>query len=58
LDHSIATGQINAVEVPYCIVIQNYSLVGEEARQMAGNFVDLIRDLAAEGCPVEIKIEN
>ena len=58
LNDSIGTGQINAVEVPYCIVIQNYSLVGVEARQMASNFVDLIHEIAAGGCPVEIRIEG
>ena len=55
---SIKHGQINAVEVPYCIVIQNYSLVGPDARQMTSDFVDLVHEMASRGCPVEIRIEN
>lgn len=54
LRDSIATGSINEVEVPYRIVIKNYDKVDVSARPMADDFVDLIRELAAEGCPVEI----
>jgi len=58
LSDSIATGSINAVEVPYRVVIQNYDKIAPSARQMADDFVDLIRELAAEGCPVEIRAEG
>jgi len=46
------------VEVPYRIVIKNYDKIGPSAKQMADGFVDLIRELASEGCPVEVRIEN
>jgi RNAse (barnase) inhibitor barstar len=55
---SIETGEINAIEVPYRLVIQNYSLIGSEALQMAKDFVDLLHKLAARGCPVEVRVEN
>jgi RNAse (barnase) inhibitor barstar len=58
LRDSIATGSINTVEVPYRLVIQNYDKIAPSARQMADDFVDLIRELAAEGCPVEIRPEG
>ena len=58
LRHSIATGSINAVEMPYRLVIQNYDKIGPSAKQMADDFVDLIRELATEGCPVEIRAEG
>jgi hypothetical protein len=58
LRDSIATGSINAVEVPYRLVIQNYDKIALSARQMADGFVDLIRELAAEGCPIEIRAEG
>jgi len=58
LRDSIATGSINSVEVPYRLVIQNYDKIAPPARQMADDFVDLIRELAAEGCPVEIRSEG
>jgi RNAse (barnase) inhibitor barstar len=58
LRDSIETGQINAIEVPYRVVIQNYSKVGPDARKMASDFVDLLRELAARGCSVEIRIEH
>jgi RNAse (barnase) inhibitor barstar len=55
---SIATGSINEVEVPYRLVIRNYGAIGAGARKMAGDFVDLMQHLAAEGCPVEIQVET
>jgi len=58
LRDSIAAGSINAVEVPYRLVIQNYDKAAPLARQMADDFMDLIRELATEGCPVEIRVER
>jgi RNAse (barnase) inhibitor barstar len=48
LRDSIAVGSINAVEVPYRLVIKNYNKIAP----------DLIRELATEGCPVEIHTEG
>ena len=56
LRDSIATGSINAMEVPYRLVIKNYDEIAPSARQMADDFIQLIRDLASEGCPVEARV--
>ena len=58
LRDSIANGSINAVEVPYRLVIKNYDKIALSARPMADDFVDLIRELATEGCPVEVRVEG
>ncbi len=58
VNDSIAGGQINAVEVPYRIVIRNFDLIGAGAKQMAVDFVELIRDIAARGTPIEIEVQN
>jgi RNAse (barnase) inhibitor barstar len=58
LNDSIAGGEINAVEVPYRLVIQHHSRVGDGATKMADDFVALIREIAGRGCPVEIVVEE
>jgi ribonuclease inhibitor len=58
LNDSIATGDINRIEVPYRLVIQNYDRVGEGAKKMTDDFIDLIRELAAEGTPIAITVED
>jgi RNAse (barnase) inhibitor barstar len=57
LNDSIGTGQINALEVPYRIVIINEPAF-EEARKMIRDFADLIHELASRGCPVEIMVDG
>ena len=58
LNDSIANGQINEVEVPYRLVIVNFDLIGASAKKVASDFVDLIREIAACGVPVEIVVHN
>jgi RNAse (barnase) inhibitor barstar len=58
LNDSIATGSINQLEVPYRLVIKHYDQIGGEAKKMTDDFVELIREMAARGCLVEIRIEN
>ena len=58
LRDSIAAGRINRIELPYCVVIQNYDLIGQGARGMATDFVELIRELKGSGCGVEVRTEN
>lgn len=58
LNDSIANGSINQLEVPYRLVITRYDKIGAGAKQMADDFIDLIREIAARGYPVEIRIEN
>lgn len=57
LRDSIAGASINQVEVPYRLVIKNYDKISGEAKGMADEFVDLIHELAAEECPVEVLAE-
>lgn len=57
LNDSIAGGQINEVEVPYRLVIQNYDSIDAEALKMANDFIGLIREIGARGCPVGIRID-
>jgi RNAse (barnase) inhibitor barstar len=58
LRDSIATGQINEIEVPYRLLVRNSQSIGVPAKAMLKDFVKLIRELATEGCPVEIRFEN
>jgi len=58
LNDSIAGGNINEVEVPYCVVIQNYGLIGTEARKMADDFIDLIHEIGERGWPIEIRTDK
>ena len=51
LADSIVTGQINAVEVPYRIVICNYDRIGSGAAKITSDFVDFIKEIATRGCP-------
>ena len=58
LNDSIASGSINEVEVPYRLVLKNYDLISGEAKKMTDDFVDLIHEIAARGCPVEVRLDN
>jgi hypothetical protein len=55
---SIATGSINAIEVPYRIVIRNFDLIPDQATQMVRDFVDLILEISERGCPVEVELRD
>lgn len=57
LRDSIAAGSINQIEVPYQLVIKNYDKINGEAKRMTDDFIDLLHELAAEGCPVEVRAE-
>jgi hypothetical protein len=46
------------MEVPYRLVIKSYERVGPNAKPMADRFINLVHELAAEGCPVEIRVEG
>jgi RNAse (barnase) inhibitor barstar len=58
LNDSIGTGAINQIEVPYCLVIQNYDLIREGASKMVDKFIAFIRELKARGCEVDVRVEN
>jgi RNAse (barnase) inhibitor barstar len=56
LNDSIATGEINKVEVPYRLIVRNAASAGPDARQLLNHFAELIHSIQAEGCPVAIDI--
>ena len=58
LNDSIATGQINEIGVPYRIVIQNYRPENDVVHKFVSDFSDLIHEIAARGCPVDIRIDS
>jgi hypothetical protein len=58
LRDSIAGGDINEVEVPYRLIVTNYDQIAPQAKKMADDFIDLIKELAAEGRLVEIRAER
>ncbi len=55
---SIEKGDINAIEVPYKLIIKHRDSVGAGAEKTVADFVDLIREIGARGCPVEIGVEK
>jgi RNAse (barnase) inhibitor barstar len=57
LNDSIAAGSINAVKVPYRLVIKDYDRTVGDAKKMVDDLVGLIHDIAARRCPVEIRVE-
>jgi RNAse (barnase) inhibitor barstar len=57
LDDSIEYGNINEIEIPYRIVIQNILSTNDDLRRFLRDFSDFIQELAARGCPVEIEID-
>lgn len=57
LRDSIARGRINEIEVPYRLIIRNYDAMGAGAKSTADGLVQLLRALAEEGCPVEVRTD-
>ncbi len=53
---SITGGQVNAREIPYCVVINGLSHMGSEAAQMVQQFQELIEEAKRDGYPVEILV--
>src|SRR5579863_1626172 len=57
LRDSIRGGRINEIEVPYRIVVQNYHPANDQIREFVNDFSDLIHEIMARGCPVDIRVE-
>ncbi len=55
---SVGVGQINGIEVPYCLVLKNYHQLSDQLKEKADNFVELISDLEREGTPVKIRVDT
>ena len=58
LSDSIKGGQINEIEVPYRLVLANYDQVDLAVKPESDRFIELIRELAAGGVPVEFRVET
>ena len=58
LRDSISGGRINQIEVPYCIRVKNFSAMSEEVKDLATDFVSLIKELRDADCPVNILVED
>lgn len=58
LRDSIAGGRINKIEVPYVVRLKNYSSVEPGTREIARDFVALIRELHESGYPVDSSVEE
>jgi RNAse (barnase) inhibitor barstar len=58
LRDSISTGGINKIQVPYRIVIQKFNPENDAVREFLTDLKDLIFEMAASGCPVDIQIEH
>lgn len=58
LNDSIVTGGINRVEVPYVLVITNLDDAGADAFVAVQEFVGLVREIGARGCPISILIRE
>jgi RNAse (barnase) inhibitor barstar len=58
LADSISSGSINQIEVPYRLVIKSYDRIGLHTKPMTDSFINLVHGLAADGCPVEIRVEG
>jgi len=48
---------INAVEVPYTIVVKNSQMVKGEAEKILQDFRGLIEELAQDNCEIAIRLE-
>lgn len=55
LNDSIVTGNINTVEVPYRLMIDNLQHATPTAQSFAKELIELIREFEALGCPVSIE---
>jgi Barstar (barnase inhibitor) len=58
LNDSIGTGGINVIEVPYRLHVRKASTATQEARLFLKDLQDLIANLRASGCPVDIHVEE
>jgi RNAse (barnase) inhibitor barstar len=58
LNDSIGTGSINRIEVPYRLHVRNAPTATQEVRLLLKGLRNLIADLRASGCPVDISVEE
>ena len=57
LADSVCGGQINAVDVPYTLVIRGYEQMQEAARRFVDRVCHILLELRREGCDIDIRCE-
>ena len=57
LADSVCGGQINAVEVPYTLVIRGHEQMQETARRFVDRVCQILLELQREGCDIEVRCE-
>ncbi|MDP2702382.1 MAG: barstar family protein [Candidatus Rokubacteria bacterium] len=57
LADSVCGGQINAVDIPYTLVIRGYERMQEAARRFVDRVCRILLELQAEGCDVDVRCE-
>jgi RNAse (barnase) inhibitor barstar len=57
LADSICGGQVNAIDIPYTLVIRGYDRMQEPARRFADRVCRILLELKAEGCDIDIRVE-
>ena len=58
LNDSISTGGINAVEVPYLLIIEHLDVASAEGFVVAQEFIEFVRELESGGCPVSVTVRG
>jgi len=57
LADSVCGGQINAVDIPYTLVIRGYEQMQEAARRFVDRVCRILLELRSEGCDIDIRCE-
>ncbi len=55
---SIGGGQINEIEVPYCLVLRHYDRISGHLKEETDIFIEVVSDLEKGRVPVKIRAEN
>jgi RNAse (barnase) inhibitor barstar len=57
LADSVCGGQINAVDIPYTLVIRGHEQMQESARRFVDRVCQILLELQREGCDIDIRCE-
>ena len=57
LADNVCRGQINAVDIPYTLVIRGYEQMQETARRFVDRVCRILLELRAEGCDIDVRCE-
>jgi len=57
LADSICGGQINAVDIPYTLVVRGYERMQEAPRRFVDRVCRILLELQDEGCDIDVRCE-